>query len=257
MENWRTIDFAEGESYKLHTQDELLFANTGIGELIQASLRHAETIYIPKYVYVFKVFMHCLRGYDVDVHYLSGICRTKNIYVKNMIQMLVVDNIVYKVPQMAIILENLSYVVCPKTLSNEQLAHVYMGKSADYKLANEEIYKQICDLIDDQPPPLHTPYKQLQKYYNNAVEDKRFEEFKTEVNVKLPYMLIEIVKLVSVSMERPISPNFEYNIKQRVRDDPDLAKELYEKLTQSNILSFVSVCMSCISAFIDFFVKKN
>jgi hypothetical protein len=253
MLKWDAIYFAEGESYKLNKQDILLFANTGIWDIlnVKEDLELGNT-YIPRYVYTFKIFMHCLRGYDVDIYYIGSICKSTNIYIKHMITMLSSDNIVYKVPKMVSVLENLSYTICPKTLTDEQLRRVYDQKSENYRDENEALYSQIQELCEETPTiPLHTPIRRLQKYYKQLCDEKRFDEFKTEVNVKLPYMLIAIVKIISEATEKPISDSFEYNIKQRIRNDPDLARELYTKLNDANILNIVSVCLSCLSAFVE------
>jgi len=253
MLKWDVIYFAEGESYKLNKQDIILFANTGIWDIlnVKEDLELGNT-YIPRYMCTFKIFMHCLRGYDVDLYYIGAVCKSNNIYIKHILTMLSSDNIVYKVPKMVSILENLSYTICPKNLTDEQLQRVYSHKSENYRDENKALYDQIKELSDEIPIiPLHSPIRRLQKYYKELCEEKRFNEFKTDVNVKLPYMLIAIVKIISEATEKPISDSFEYNIKQRVRNDPDLAKELYKKLNEGNILNIVSVCLSCLSAFIE------
>jgi len=253
MLNWTNIEFAEGMIYKLHLQDIPLFANTGIWELLKITTNlEIMNTYIPRYVYTFKIFMHCLRGYEVDVYYISGICKSKNIYIKHMIKMLIADNQLYKIKKMYDVLENLSYNICPNTLSDEQLERIYKQKSPGYQSESTLLYKQICELLDEPPlVPIYAPYKRLKKYYKQISDEKRFEEFKAEVNVKLPYMLMTVVKIIAESTDRPISPTFENDIKNRVRNDPDLAKELYQKLNEANILNLVSVCLSCLSAFIE------
>jgi hypothetical protein len=257
MQDWHTIEFADG-SYKLHQQDLSLLANTGIWDLLGIKLENNKPIitiyYIPRYVSTFVTFMHCLRGYEADIHYiidLYGRFKTKQI-----VKMLIADNIVYKVKSMESTLVNLAYVVCPKVLTSEQLNRAWQAKSIEYRLESAELYKQIKTLVEDTDGDMPNgiefmPNRYLQKLLVRLKSMKQFEEFRTDVNIKLPYILIMAVNVLSELTGKSVSKNFEENIKRRIRDDPELAHELYKKLTELGVSYTVQALLSCLTAFAD------
>jgi len=251
--SWFNIEFAEGQKYKLHSEDLKLLSNTGIWDLLEirsnnGNLEPTKT-YIPKYISTFVVFMHHLRGYEVNVKYLHYFSLKTEIDLTNFVKMLIVDNNIYKVHSMSNILEDIAFMVCPKILTEDQLANAKNRKSTKYKEKCSVVYDKICDYVDGKHQNM--PYRYLVKKLEKMLANTKFEEFKMELNVKLPLVLITLVNVIGEFTGKQVSPNFEQNIKQRIRNDPDLANELYKKLTDTGILHTIQMIISCLSAFIE------
>ncbi len=244
-----TLEFPDGK-YKIHKLDIPLFANTGIWDILDVrAVENELTInrfYIPRYVTTFAIFMHCLRGYDVDMQYLGRECCNKQF-----ISMLIADNLVYKVHAMTEKITILAYTICPKILTNAQVASVYEKKSTIFKQKSAALVQQIKELDEDAEVNPKLPHRYLQKQIDSLRAVKNFDDFRADVNAKLPAVLIAITKIISDLTHLPISPNFVENIKMRIRNDPELARELYQKLDGMHILHSVNALLSCLSAFVN------
>ncbi len=256
---WHHIEFAEGKRYKLHVEDLKLFSNTGIWDLLDirpngGGILEPRNTYIPRYISTFMVFMHHLRGYEVNVKYVVFAIKNdtpdQHMDLHNFVKMLISDNAIYKVHSMINVLNDIAYMVCPKMLTATERHDAKLRKSPRYIEKCASVYEQLEE-ISSADKYLDMPHRYLLKKLDKAMINNRFEEFKTELNVKLPLVLITLVNLLGTLTGKEISPNFEQNIKQRIRNDPDLAQELYKKLTDLNILHTIRMIVSCLSAFVE------
>lgn len=256
---WHTIEFANAETYKIHSNDFMLFTNTGIWDLLGLSHEIKTPMYIPRYINTFCVFMHCLRNYEVDLKFIMYSCAPYD--PKTFLKMIISDNDVYKVHKMTEIIEDLAYIISPKMLSDNQLKSAYERKSSRYKEKTEKIYQEIMsndELVEvflsknAENIKKYMPYRYLLRKMNKLNEQLQFRDFKNELDTKLPIILCAIIETIAEYTNRTISPNFEYNIKQRIKNDPDLAKELYAKFKENNILSLIRILASSLTAFAGF-----
>jgi len=257
---WHTIEFADAEIYKIHSKDLILFINTGIWDMLGVSgvSDMEQSFYIPRYINTFCVFMHCLRNYEVDLKFIMRACPPYD--PKTFLKMIISDNDVYKVHKMKEIIEDLAYIISPKMLSDSQLKSAYERKSIRYKEKTEKIYQEIVsnpELEIDESIKKYMPHRYLLRKMNKLNEELQFRDFKNELDTKLPIILCTIIETIAEYTNRTISPNFEYNIKQRIKNDPDLAKELYVKFKDNNILSLIRILVSSLSAFADFSNSKT
>lgn len=252
-----TLTFAEEQTYRIHERDISLYTNSGIWDLLEIEIQNDKYIprntYIPRYVDTFPLFMRHLRGYQINLRYLSNL--KLGVDLKTLIGMLIADNSVYKVRTMDPVICDLAYIVCPKSLSLDQLMAVFSRKDPDYHLQSEMLWAEIQELSKSNDDPNETinkklrfmPHRYLTKQINRLREKKSYEAFKTDVNVKLPVLLIELVKIISSATGKTLSKNFEVNIKQRIRNDPDLAKELYQKLSDLGLLHTLMAFIGCLT----------
>lgn len=223
---------------------------------IPSSTYTPRNTYIPRYIDTFPIFMWHLRGYPVTLKYLlsftSKTIDAKTMDIKTLIGMIIADNAVYKIHSMNTIIEDLAYIVCPKTLKVEQLINAFNRKDANFKRKSEELLSQISEIEDSSDiheKLQYMPHRYLVKQLVVLQERKKYEDFKQEVDMKLPMILIELIKMISSVIEKPLSKNFEANIKQRIRNDPELANELYGKLNELGVQHSVSALVSCFSSF--------
>jgi hypothetical protein len=263
---WHTIEFADAETYKIHSKDLILFSNTGIWDILGFSTDVFGTekpFYIPRYINTFCVFMHCLRNYEVDLKFVMRACSTfshmqKSYDPKTFLKMIISDNEVYKVHKMQEIIEDLAYIISPKILSDSQLKNAYDRKSIRYKEKTEKVYQEIVSNHELEETLLteniskYMPHRYLMRKMNKLNEELQFRDFKNELDTKLPIIICTIIEIIAEYTNRTISPNFAYNIKQRIKNDPNLAKELYAKFKDNNILSLIRILVSSLSAFADF-----
>lgn len=251
-----TLTFAEEQTYRIHEKDIPLYINTGIWDLLEIEIVDGKYLprntYIPRYVDTFPLFMRHLRGYQINLRYLSSIKLTDT---KTFIGMLIADNLVYKIRTMDNVINDLAYVVNPKTMSIDDLNAAFSRKSYDYQTQSELLWAEIQELLRDSDSDIkidkklkYMPHRYLTKQIALLKEKKSYEVFKTDVNVKLPILLIELVKIISSATGKALSKNFENNIKQRIRNDPDLAKELYQKLNELGILHTLTAFIGCLTS---------
>lgn len=260
---WHIIEFADTETYKIHSNDFILFTNTGIWDLLGVSDVKKDNFYIPRYINTFNVFMHCLRNYEVDLKFIMQSCTPTFSHVKKsydpktFLKMIIADNEVYKVHKMQTIIEDLAYIISPKMLSDIQLKNAYDRKSVRYKEKTEKIYQEImandelAEVFPVNNVNKYMPHRYLLRKMNKLNEQLQFRDFKSELDTKLPIILCTIIETIAELTNRTISPNFEYNIKQRIKNDPDLAKELYAKFKDNNILSLIRILTSSLTAFVE------
>lgn len=250
-----TLTFAEEQTYRIHERDIYLFTNSGIWDLLEIEIVDGKyrpnNTYIPRYVNTFPLFMRHLRSYQINLRYLANL--KLGIDTKTLIGMLIADNFVYKVQTMDSVIQDLAYVVCPKTLSLDDLMAAFSRKDADYQAQSEMLWNQLLKESDDDPvdKKLRFMPRQLKKQISRLQEKKSYEAFKTDINVKLPVLLIELVKIISSTTGKALSKNFEANIKQRIRTDPDLVKELYQKLSDLGLLHTLMAFIGCLTSLAD------
>jgi predicted DNA-binding ArsR family transcriptional regulator len=255
-----TLTFAEEQIYRIHERDLLLYSNTGIWDLLEITINENNQLipnntYVPRYVDTFSLFMRHLRGYQINLRYLS----TTKINIKILIEMLVSDNLVYKVRTMDNVINDLAYIICPKILSIEQLLSAFNRKDIEYQAKSMCLWSelQILKNLDESDKPdeqkidnkiQYMPHRYLIKQITKFKEKKSYEVFKTDINVKLPIILIELVKIISSATGKALSKNFETNIKQRIKNDPDLVSELYQKLSDLGLLHTLMAFIGCLTS---------
>lgn len=251
-----TLKFANEQIYRIHEMDIHLYANSGIWDLLQIEISENKYIlkntYIPRYVDTFEVFMHHLRGYHINLRY---ICTLKIVDIQTFIGFLIADNFVYKIRTMSSIINDLAYMVCPKTLSYDNLIETFNRKDDDYKLNSKMLWLEIQELIKEMdycidPKIQYMPHKYLKKQIIILKEKKTYETFVNDLNVKFPLLMIQLVKIISSTTGKALSKNYEENIKQRIKNDPELAKELFKKLNDMKILHTLMAFIGCFTSLV-------
>ena len=246
-----TIEFADGYSHVLRKEDVELLKNTGLVKLLTD-----ETIYIPKYGITFMAFMHFIYGYPLTLSYIRRIAQ--GIPASEFLEMMIIDNHVYKVTGIRLQIVSILYKISPKRLDKDSMMVVFSNMQECDKKEHARLVEQIretelqlSEILDDPPEQIFVfewmPFKKLRKIHTNLINKLDYHKFRDNMRSRLPYMFIGLVEMISKYTNRKLSDNYKNNIKTRLRNDEELILELYMQMRKSGITHTTQTILSILT----------
>jgi hypothetical protein len=229
-----TIKFAGGLTYTLCPMDVELLKDSGLSKILTE-----DNVYIPRYGITFPAFMHFVYGYSLTVSYIRRI--SGKIPSAEFLEMMLIDNRIYQIKGIRLIIVSLLYKIAPKLLDKDAIMVAFSHEEEHVKEKHRDVVKKIRELeveIGEQKPKFvfeWMPLDKLKSIHTRLVNKLDYCKFKENMQIRLPYIFIGLIELISHHTERKLSENYKKNIKTRLREDEDIILELYTLMKKTGI----------------------